>query len=490
MKPSTESGGITLPRDLYADLGWLVPAPADFKQRCDALSKNDAAGGAELRALASYALNENQLVRLARTMDKLRQSGRSLAPLMPFKLGIISNATTNFIVPVIVASAARFGLAVECVVAEYNQVMQSALEPGSAINAARCDAVLLALDHRGLPWDAAVIGKADQEEARVDAAIEYLGNIRSGLRTHGGAICLVQTVARPPEPLFGSYDRVVPGTWARLADAFNRRLAGSIEHGDVLLDTAGLAETVGLANWHDPTQWNLAKLPFASKFLPLYGDHVGRLLGAVRGKSRRVLILDLDNTLWSGVIGDDGLQGIVIGQGDPTGEAHLAVQAAALALRDRGIVLAVSSKNDDAVARQPFREHPDMLLREDHLAVFQANWNDKATNIATIANALSLGLDAMVFLDDNPFERDFVRQSLPTVAVPELPTDPALYHRTLLASGYFEGVTFSAEDRQRAEFYQNNAKRLALHSQAGDIEEYLRSLEMEIALSALRRRRA
>lgn len=471
------------PVDLYADLGWLVRAPDDLKQRCDALLGADGDAGAELRALASHALNENQLVRLARTLEKLKKSGRSLAPLSSFKLGVISNSTTNFLIPVITATAARFGLALECVAAEYGQVMQSALDPASSVNAAGCDAVLLALDHRGLPFNTASVGNADEEESQIEAALEYVAAIRDGLHANG-AICILQTIARPPETLFGGFDRAVPGTWTRLLDGFNRRLAQRLDQGDVLLDVAGLAETVGLANWHDPTQWNVAKLPFASRYLPLYGDHVGRVLGALRGKSRRTLILDLDNTLWSGVIGDDGVNGIIIGQGDPTGEAHLAVQAAALALRGRGIVLAVSSKNDDAVARQPFREHPDMLLREEHLAVFQANWNDKATNIAAIATELSLGLDAMVFLDDNPFEREFVRKSLPAVAVPELPEDPALYYRTLLASGYFEGVTFSVEDRKRADFYQNNAKRLQLQSRAGDIEAYLRSLDMEIGFQA------
>jgi FkbH-like protein len=180
------------------------------------------------------------------------------------------------------------------------------------------------------------------------------------------------------------------------------------------------------------------------------------------------------------VIGDDGLEGIVIGQGDPTGEAHLAVQQAALMLRERGIVLAVSSKNHDEIARLPFRKHREMLLRENHIAVFQANWSDKATNIMAIAEELSLGLDAMVFLDDNPAERALVRRLLPEVAVPELPADPALYARTLLAAGYFEATTFSAEDRKRAEFYQDNAQRAALAKQAGDLDAYLASLAMTI----------
>jgi FkbH-like protein len=180
------------------------------------------------------------------------------------------------------------------------------------------------------------------------------------------------------------------------------------------------------------------------------------------------------------VIGDDGLEGIKIAQGDSTGEAHLSVQRLALALRDRGVVLAISSKNNDDIARIPFRDHPEMLLREDHIAVFQANWNDKATNIKAIAEELSLGFESMVFLDDNPVERGLVRQFLPQVAVPELPEDPALYARTLSAAGYFESIAFSREDSKRADYYQDNPKRIHLQKQAGNIDSYLASLNMEI----------
>jgi FkbH-like protein len=169
-----------------------------------------------------------------------------------------------------------------------------------------------------------------------------------------------------------------------------------------------------------------------------------------------------------------------LGQGDPQGEAFLSVQRAALALRERGIVLAVSSKNNDEIARLPFRNHPEMLLRENHLAVFQANWNDKATNIQAIAKELSLGLESFVFLDDNPAERRLVRDMLPEVAVPELPDDPALYVRTLLAAGYFEAFTFSPEDQKRAEFYQDNARRVALQRSTGDLDAYLKTLNMTI----------
>jgi FkbH-like protein len=177
------------------------------------------------------------------------------------------------------------------------------------------------------------------------------------------------------------------------------------------------------------------------------------------------------------------LEGILIGNGDPISEAHLHIQRVALELRERGIVLAISSKNEDAVARQPFKEHPDMLLRENHIAVFQANWSDKASNIKAISEELSLGLESMVFLDDNPAERLQVRRELPEVAVPELPDDPALYIRTLIAAGYFEVITYSEEDQKRASFYQDNAKRTNILRQSSSIDSYLMSLNMEITIS-------
>ena len=266
-----------------------------------------------------------------------------------------------------------------------------------------------------------------------------------------------------------------------LIDAVNRELAAYVlGSGDVLLDVAGLAETVGLANWHNQQLWNLGKFSFSDEWIPLYGDHVARCVAAIRGKSKKVLVLDLDNTVWGGVIGDDGLEGIKIAQGDARGEAHLAVQRLALDLRQRGIVLAVSSKNTDAVAREPFEKHPEMLLKLEHIAVFQANWNDKATNIQAIAEELSLGLDAMVFLDDNPVERGLVRRLLPQVAVPELPEDPSGYARTLAAAGYFEAVAFADEDLKRAGYYQDNARRAKLQTKVGGVDAYLASLDMTI----------
>ena len=244
-----------------------------------------------------------------------------------------------------------------------------------------------------------------------------------------------------------------------------------------LVDIARVATWVGLERWHDPARWHMGKMPFAMTFVPLYADQVGRVLAAIAGKSRKCLVLDLDNTLWGGVIGDDGVEGIALGQGSAAGEAFLEIQRMAKRLRQRGVILAVCSKNEEDAALKPFREHPEMALTEDDIAVFHANWTDKAANLRTIAETLNIGIDALVFLDDNPAERAQVRRELPLVAVPELPEDPALYPRTLMAGGWFEAVSFVEEDAKRADDYRAQAKRRELAS-TSDVAGYLASLEI------------
>jgi FkbH-like protein len=464
---------------LYTGLEWLSRPRADFAQRCKQLEATENPGTI-VWELANAALDANQLGRLGRAITRLRSKQHNLAPLKPFKLGLLGNGTLDFLVPALIASAARHGILLQITKADYDQVLGEALSPDSNVNRAMNDAVLIALDMRGLPMRPSP-GDGDAAKRSGDDALSYLTSIREGIHRNSGSACIVQTLAPAPETLFGSLDRAVPGTPRELSEQFNRRLTESLSGtSDILFDVAALASTVGLSNWHAPAQWNLAKLPFNDSLVPLYAEHVCRLIAALRGRSRRCLILDLDNTLWGGVIGDDGLEGIKVAQGDATGEAYLAVQQMALQLRERGIVLAVSSKNEDAVARSPFASHPEMLLKETHFAVFQANWNDKASNIKAIAEQLALGLESMVFLDDNPVERGLVRRMLPEVAVPELPEDPALYARTLAAAGYFEAIAFSNEDRQRANMYDDNARRVTLQQQVGDLESYLVSLNMEI----------
>ena len=406
-----------------------------------------------------------------------------ISPLAGLKLGLISNSTTKLAVPALVGTALRFGISLKVFEAEFNQIAQEAFSSESVFNDQNFDFVLVAIDYRGLPI-LPCPGNRDLAEKNIMNCISYVKSIINSVRSKTGAQIILQNIALPVEALFGSFEGRLIGSLSWLISKLNNELDTLVAADIFILDIAGLAANLGLTNWHDPTQWNVAKLSFSQRYMPIYADYTCRILAASLGKSRRCLILDLDNTLWGGVIGDDGLEGILIGNGDPTAEAYLQIQRTALELRERGIILAVSSKNEDAIARQPFKEHPDMLLREEHIAVFQANWSDKASNIKAISEMLSLGLESMVFLDDNPVERMQVRRELPEVAVPELPNNPALFSQTLIAAGYFEAVIFSDEDRNRSIFYQENAKRSQVFMQSSDINKFLISLNMEISFSS------
>lgn len=462
-----------------ADLPWLPRTGADFRELLNSVDA-DADWGARLRFLAGHHLSLNQAMSLSKAHDRLRDKGSSKS-LTKFKLGLVSTASMDFLKPYLVATALRFGISLEIIAADFGQVMQEALDPESTINRSKPNAVLLAIDHRGLPLRRAA---ADWPAFDATTSIEQLDMVREAFRTHSNAPCLVQTLPAPPALLFGSFDAATPGTLRAAVATVNAHLAqDAAARGDILIDVDWLAQSIGLDEWYDDRNWYIGRMPCAQKALPLYADFIARSIAAIRGKARKCLILDLDNTLWGGVIGDDGLEGIYLNQGDARGEAFRAIQETALDLRKRGIVLAVCSKNDDAIARTPFRSHSGMLLKEDDIAVFMANWDDKATNIERIARQLDLGLDAMVLLDDNPVERAQVREALPQVAVPEVGDDPTVYPRLLLAAGYFESVSFTREDIARAHEYRSNAERSRMLEGSRNLEDFLRSLQMQIRLA-------
>lgn len=464
-----------------SQLPWLPIPSADFRAQCGTVAALPDRGAA-IQSLAGQQLSVDQLIKLSGVLESCRVAGHSLNPLTPLKLAVLGNATTSGYLPCLPAVGARYGFDLRVVHSDYDLYVQEALDPGSAINQSGADLILLSLDYRAYPLQETRPGDRDAESQIVEQAMQHLQLIRAGLAQSSHAPVIFQTLALQPQPSFGNIDASVPGTRRSIINALNARIRMLAESTtDYLLDVAALAETVGLESWHDPVQWNLYKLPFSQQLVPAYADYVVRLLAAIRGKSRKCLVLDLDNTLWGGVIGDDGLEGIVLGQGSGLGEAFLDLQKTILTLRSQGIVLAVCSKNDDHVARLPFREHPEMLIKEDHIAVFQANWADKATNIEAIAQALDIGLDSLVFLDDNPFERTQVRTALPMVAVPELPEDPAYFARTLLSAGYFEAISFTDSDALRADQYQANAKRKIMLSEGRDLSSYIQSLQMEIS---------
>ncbi|MBA3811049.1 MAG: HAD-IIIC family phosphatase [Caulobacteraceae bacterium] len=462
-----------------ADLPWLIRPPPEFADRCAALAAGKAADpGLEARFLAGHGLDAGGARRLGRALKRHAEAGGDLSPLAPLSLIVLANTTFDFVGDHLPAAAARHGVALDFVLPPFDQVMQQALDRASQTARAGADAVLVALDHRWFGFDRPAL---DEPEQALDNGRRRLESLLDALAAQGPASIILSTVPSPPLPLFGNLEPRVPGSPRGLVDGLNveiLRLAN--DRGALVLDTAALAARVGLDRWFDPVGRLAYKTPFAAAFDAIYADTLGRLLGALRGAARKCLVLDLDNTLWGGVVGDDGVEGLTLGPGSAVGESFLAVQTYALDLKRRGVILAVSSKNDDPVARSAFESHPEMALRLADLAIFQANWRDKPANLEAIAGALNIGLDALVLLDDNPAERAQVRAALPMVAVPELPVDPSWFPWVISAAGYFEAIAYSAEDRDRAGSYAGDARRAEVGAQARDLGDYLASLDMRL----------
>jgi FkbH-like protein len=435
------------------------------------------------RRLANQRLGPLEQLRLNRLAARLWPHRDQLSALRPVRIALLSNRMVGLLAPEIRGAGLARGLLVDFVESEFDTA-EAVASGGLALEDAEgLDATVLLLDGAAFFASGPRLGRAAEDQA-LDAARQRLARLVEGLRRRLRAPVIVATSMAWPERTISSADPAMPGSPHRLVRRFNDAIAAGAEADDWLIwDLEELATEVGSAAWCDPARFHQGKLPFAAEQGPLAADHLCRILAAMTGRSGRALVLDLDNTLWGGVIGDDGVEGIRLGQGSPEGEAFLAIQQLALDLRQRGVVLAVCSKNDDAVARRAFTEHADMLLKLEHIAVFQANWSDKASNLKAIAQTLNLGLGSLVFVDDNPAERARVRQELPEVLVPELGEDPAWYPRMIVASGVFETLVLGAEDLGRADAYQANAERAELRETVGNYQDYLRSLRMTMTIA-------
>lgn len=421
-----------------------------------------------------------QAVALGRAIEALIARDGGVDGLAPLKLATLAGSTFDLLGEQLPAAAARHGVVLTRIDAGFDQVEASAYNLASAITAARTDFALLAVDHRWLRLDAF---EPQNAGAAVDAALARLEGVAGALADHGGAAPIFCTVPIPPDALFGSLDFGQPGAPAHMIAEANARIVElAHSHSGALLDVAGLAARIGSDAWFDVDSWFAAKLAFAPACDAAYADLLGRLLGALRGRARKALVLDLDNTLWGGVLGDDGRDALKLGPGDATGEAFAAVQRYALDLQRRGVFLAISSKNDEAVARHAFETHPGMVLKPEHIAVFQVNWTDKASNLEAIAAELNISVEALVLLDDNPAERAHVRAALPSVAVPDLPAGASGYIRTLAAAGYFEAISFSVEDAERGDGHRAQTARAAVQASTRSLGDYLSSLEMRLTL--------
>ncbi len=465
---------------IVTDLHWLPTIP-DWRQRLKAIPSDSADVWDEAVALANARLNFVLTNALDEIVRRALPQGPATLATKKVRLAVLGSSTLMHLLPAIRVAGLRRGIWIDTYENDYGQYLQELSDCDSPLHEFEPTAILIALDAYHLT--AGMTSGLDAEGA--DAALQEMkGRIRETWRLAREAFrCpIIQQAVLPVHlSVLGNNEHRLPGSRAHFVARLNDAIRTMAEEDGVdILAIDDRAARDGIGKWHDTALWHRSKQEVAPTASPLYGDLVGRWLAAKQGRSFKCLVLDLDNTVWGGVIGDDGLEGIALGQGSPLGEAYVAFQEYARELSRRGIILAVCSKNDEANAVEPFEKHPDMVLKRGDIACFVANWSNKADNIRLIAQELNIGIDSLVFIDDNPFERNLVRQELPMVAVPEVSDDPTGYPVALSDAGYFEGLSVTDEDRERTSQYQGNKARDALKAAVTDLPSYLRGLEMEL----------
>jgi FkbH-like protein len=474
---------------MYTAGDWREPASADFaaklKWAADELREgtDERADVAKvIRRLAAMRVPLDQRSRLQRLGKRSFAVANRIPGYRPLRMLAVGNRTLDFLAVDLAAAGLARGLAIELVSSGFDATASLALGAEWQGPAGPFDAVFLMLDAAAFA-EAAPLLDQTEAEARNERAVARLARIANGLKSRLNVPLFVATLAQDSTGTLTSSDGGMPGAKWRLVSAINQSIhVGGQQRHWVVWDFASLAERIGTYALSDPVGMHLAKTPYALACGPAVADSLAAKLAAFAGKAGRALVLDLDNTLWGGVVADDGIEGLRLGQGSAEGEAYTAFQKLMLEFRGRGIVLAVCSKNLDAIAREPFKSHPDMLLKEGHMAAFIANFDDKATNISRIARQLDLGPESLVFIDDNPAERERVRSELPFVHVPEVPEDVSYFPHVVLDAGYFDQLPLTIEDLGRSDAYVGRAKASAALEEIGNYDDYLKSLEMKISV--------
>jgi FkbH-like protein len=397
------------------------------------------------------------------------------------RLALLSDAAVQQLVPLLRVLLAHKGIRAEIYLAEYDSIEIDVFNSTSALYQFKPDVVVFLNSLNALRFKYYRYGGERVHFAEETAS--QLAALWDSFRSRSTAAIVQSNLVLPYERPFGNFGLKVPESLYATVARLNAMITEMAQHHPNLFvnDIEHLASYVGRKHWSDERLWTLAKSFCALEYLPLVAQNIVDIVLSNVGHVIKCVVLDLDNTIWGGVIADDGLENIALGAFGE-GEPFHRLQHYLLDLKRRGIVLAVCSKNDQATAIEPFRSHSEMVLREEDIAVFVANWGPKPDNIQYIRETLNIGLDSIVFLDDNPFERQLVRERLPEVIVPELPEDPADYVRAISELNLFEVTSFSDEDRKRADLYRENAARQQLQASFSDISGYLQSLDMRVTM--------
>jgi FkbH-like protein len=399
--------------------------------------------------------------------------------LLPIRLAVLGGSTTNEVVDLLELYLLDSGFLPTFHQSEYGRFYVDAVHDTAALEAFKPDLVYVHTSVVNVQ-QFAPLGATEAELAEyVGREVGRFREIWKSLGEKLGCLVIQNNFEMPRTAILGNLDVSVTGGHTRFVMELNREFAREAASNSrlVLQDVCGISARLGLDQWFSAERWFSYKIVTTPEGSQAMALSLEALVRAAYGKTRKVLVLDLDNTVWGGVIGDDGVEKIQIGRETAVAEAYTAFQEYCLALRNRGILLAVCSKNTEEIAKSGF-EHPDSVLKLEHFSSFKANWEPKHENIRLIAQELNLGVDSFVFVDDNPAERAIVEGQVAGIAVPDVGNDVTQYSRIIEAGRYFEQISFSKEDLERASLYQENAQRAAFETKFADYGEYLDSLEM------------
>lgn len=391
-------------------------------------------------------------------------------------VSLLGDTATQFLAKAICGEGVDRGFQTDLFEAEYNQVERQVLDQSSDLyqfNARYCvvfqSTQKLLSQYSSLPSSA----WGDIAEER----IRFVGTLCQSVP---GKI-IYFNYPELGDGVFGNFENKVPSSFVYQIRKLNLGLMElAQQYANLFIcDFSEIQSKFGRNVLFDSRLYYSAEMALSLDALPIIASNVWDIICSIEGKINKCLILDLDNTLWGGVVGDDGWEHIQIGHGIGIGKVYSEIQQWAKRLKNRGVILCVCSKNDEDKAKEPFQKNPEMVLKLDDISVFVANWENKADNIKMIQRVLNIGFDSMVFLDDNPFERNFVRESIPEITVPELPDDPGDYLEYLYSLNLFETASYSIADKDRTKFYQTEAKRVSAASSFVNEADFLKSLKMK-----------
>ena len=392
------------------------------------------------------------------------------------RIAILGDHATQFIKEALIGYGAISKLNYNVYEADYSQIDQEILDADSELYNFNPEIVIVTNSVYKLEQS---FHHSKNQDSFANSFLDKVEGWMEALKNNTKAKIILSTFPELPDAVFGNFASKVNSSFLYQLRVLNLELMKlSAQNGNLFLcDVAALYGVYGQNTAKSAQMYINADMIFSLDFIPVFTKQLNDIILALRGKFNKCLILDLDNTTWGGIVGDDGVENIKIGDLG-IGKAFSKLQTWAKALKERGVILCICSKNDEANAKEPFEKHPDMVLRLEDISVFVANWENKASNIRNIQEILNIGFDSMVFLDDNPFERNLVRLELPDVIVPELPEDPAEYLDYLLSLNLFETVSFSENDKDRTKQYQAEAERVSSVAKFANIDEYLASLQM------------